>query len=679
VKRRDSKLTFSQSKKRPERRKTQVEEAPPPVSRGIDPTKVRLAFLGVAIVLAFGALFSRLWFLQVLAADDYRLLAKDNRVRTVRSEPPRGRILDRNGKVLVGSRFSLSVTIDRQVVNGGKRQRNVLGRLSRLLDVKRADLRASLLDTTVSPYKPVPVANDVSERAIAYIREHQEDFPGVKYDELPIRTYPQGRLAAHILGYVNEISEDQLETSYFKKARPRYRPGDTVGQSGVELTYDRHLRGRPEVRRVIVNAAGEVSKSHVIQKEHPGEDLQLSIDLEIQKLAEEALQDGLFAARAGGFNAPAGAVVVMDPRNGQLTAMASLPTYAPSSLADGITTKEYDRLGGRTPENPDDDALLNRGLQAQRPPGSTFKVVTAGAAMQSGIATPYTVLPCPGSFRYREVTFNNWTLADLGAMAFPESLEQSCDTFYYALGARMEETFGAREPFQKYAKRIGFGDETGIDLPNEEEGIVPTRKWCDAIAKETDGAICNEGWLPGFTVNMSIGQGSMITTPLQMANTYAAIANGGRIWEPQVAWRKSKPDPETGKTQILREFKTEVAGRLPLDPAELSVIKTGLVDVIGGDDGTARSAFEGFPLRRAPLAGKTGTAQLSSSDTGLNDAWFVSYGPDAYAPEYVISVYVEEAGHGGESAAPIARQIWEGIANVDKKTDEVSLAADSSG
>ncbi|MBA3430978.1 MAG: penicillin-binding protein 2 [Actinobacteria bacterium] len=679
VKRNKRKLTFSRGKKRPERKKAQVEETPAPLSGGIDPTKIRLAFLGIAIVLAFGGIFSRLWFLQVLAADDYRLLAKNNRVRTIRSEPPRGRILDRNRKVLVGSRFSLSVTIDRQVLTPGQRQRKVLDRLSRVLDVKSSDLRAELLDRAVSPYKPVPVANDVSEKDIAYIREHQQDFPGVKYDELPIRTYPQGKAAAHILGYVNEISESQLDDLYFENARPVYRPGDTVGQAGIELTYDKHLRGRPEIRRVIVNAANEVTSSHVIQREHPGEDLVLSLDLEVQQLTEKALADGIEAARVGGFNAPAGAAVVLDPRTGRLVAMASLPDYDPSILADGITQKEYDRLGNDTPENPDDDALLNRGLQAQRPPGSTFKVVTAGAAMQSGVATPYTVLPCPGSFRYREVTFNNWTLSDLGAMAFPESLEQSCDTFYYQLGADMEETFGEREPFQKYAKRIGFGDETGIDLPNEEEGIVPTRKWCDAISKETDGAICGEGWLPGFTVNMSTGQGSMIVTPLQMANTYAALANGGNIWEPQVAMRKTKPDPETGKTDVLREFEPQKASRLPLDPTEMSVIKSGLVDVISGDDGTARSAFEGFPLGRVPLAGKTGTAELSSSDTSLNDAWFVSYGPDADAPEYVISVYVEEAGHGGESAAPIARQIWEGITGVDRKTDEVSLATDSSG
>ncbi|MBA3350759.1 MAG: penicillin-binding protein 2, partial [Actinobacteria bacterium] len=365
----------------------------------------------------------------------------------------------------------------------------------------------------------------------------------------------------------------------------------------------------------------------------------------------------------------------MDPRTGGVLAMASFPTYNPSLLADGISTKEYRGLGAGTPDDPTDDKLLNRALQGQRPPGSTFKVVTAGAAMASGVADPSSYLGCPPSFTYG-ITFNNWTSADMGSMGFARSLEVSCDTFYYALGARMEDAFGAKEPFQKYARRAGFGHETGIDLPNEADGRVPDRAWCNAIRKATDGAICPYGWVPGYTINMSIGQGDLIVTPLQMATTYAAIANGGKVWRPYLGSKLSVP-AASGKGRLVRRFDTRVTARLPLEPDELGVIRQGLVQVVSGASGTAAGAFAGFPLDKLPLAGKTGTAELSSTDSSLNDAWFLSYGP-ARSPRYVISVYVERAGHGGESAAPIAREIWEGIGGIDSTTD-VTLSRDSSG
>ena len=645
------------------------------VRAGIDRTKVRLSVLGIVILVAFGALFSRLWFLQVLASEQYSRDARENRVRKVRSEPPRGRILDINGKPLVTNRWSLSVTIDRQVVAGPRRQRRIIEKLAVLLDEPRSELRERLADTAVSPYKPVPVANDVSRLDVTYIQENPEDFRGVDFDLLPIRKYPNGNTAAHLLGYVGSISEGLLEEPYFKDASPRYRPGDIVGQAGVERTYDRWLRGTPEVKKVIVNSTGEVIHQEVIREETPGNDLVLALDLSLQKLTEDALLDGILAAR-GEYQAPAGAVTVMDPDTGRVVAMASYPTYPPAMLADGITFKEWDSLGFPTKDNPDDDRILNRAIAGQRPPGSTYKVVTAGAAMASGVASTSTYLSCPGSYQYRDVTLNNWTSADSGVMGFAQSLEQSCDTFYYELGARMEDTFGAQEVFQKYARKAGFDNPTGIDVLGEASGRVPDRDWCDEINDTTD--ICKYGWLPGYTVNMSIGQGDLIVTPLQMATTYAAIANGGRVWEPQVASHMQNTDTE-GKDRTIRTFRNEVANRLPLDAAEIGVLQTGLRAVISGAQGTAASAFAGFPLGRAPLAGKTGTAQLASGETELNDAWFVSYGPSSYDPDYVISVYVEKAGHGGESAAPIARQIWEGIAGVDKKTDEVTLATDSSG
>ena len=656
---------------------------------GIDRVKLRLVVLAIVVVAAFVALFSRLWFLQVLASTTYENLAQENRVRFVHSEPSRGRILDRNGRVLVRNRKSLSVTIDRQVVEpGSRKQFIVIQRLSELLKVPRGDLRERLNDVTVSPYKPVAVAYDVKERHATYIAENREDFPGVESEVLPVRYYPHGALAAHMLGYVGEISPQDLKLDHFKNARRPYLAGDLVGKDGIEYHYDRYLRGRPTIWKKVVNSASDVVTSRVQQLEVPGRDLVTSLDIEIQTVTEKALQAGIFAARNADFNAPAGAAVVMDPNTGGIVAMASYPEFDPSMLADGITNREFDSLGGAT-QTGNDDALLNRAIQAVRKPGSTFKVVTAGAALATDVATPYSQFECPGSKVFPpeggpgSVVFHNWTSAYRGYIGFPESLEHSCNTFYYELGWRMETKYGVvfgdeSERFQKYARRAGFGEPTGVDLRYERAGLVPDRAWCLEGQEEISEDWCiGAEWLPGYTVNMSIGQGDLLVTPLQMAVTYGAVANGGNVMRPRIGWKLSTPIPGEDRTEVEREFEPSVAAKLPLDDAELGVIREGLWRVTTGASGTARGTFAGFPLDRYPVAGKTGTAQLVSGDTSLNDAWFISYAPKD-SPEYVIAVYVEQAGHGGTSAGPIARQIWEGIFGLDKKT-EVQLGSDSSG
>jgi penicillin-binding protein 2 len=600
-------------------------------------------------------------------------------VREIHTEPPRGRIMDRNGVVIVKNRRSLAVTVDRQVVNTHRREKRVLKRLSHILGAKKKDLRARLHDQTVSPYKPVAVAFDVPERKVTWILERQNHLPGVNFEKLPVRRFPRGDLAAQVLGYVNEISKEDLASSHFKGARPRYAAGDIVGKTGLEWTYDRWLRGTPGMRKVVVNASGEVvGRRRPVQAERAGNDLVLALDAKIQRLSENALQHGILAAREAGFQAPAGSAVVMDPNNGDVLAMANYPTYDPSILADGITTKEFDRLGQATPDNSDDDALLNRGIQTGVPPGSTFKVVTAGAAMATGVASPYTTLDCPGSIVLPpeggpgSVVFPNWTSADFGYMGFPVSLEVSCDTFYYRLGWDMEERWGAAngdgtERFQRYMRQAGFGHETGIDLPNEFDGRVPDKEWCKDF--------CLGGqWLPGFTVNMAIGQGDLLVSPLQMAVTYAAIANGGKVMEPHLGMAIARTNDD-GEEDTIHAIKPEVVRRLPLDATELAVIRQGLVDVVSGEQGTAAGAFAGFPTDDYPIAGKTGTAQIGEAD--LNRAWFLSYAP-ATDPRYVVAVYLEKAGHGGESAAPVARQIYEGLFGIDKRTD-VRLGRDFSG
>lgn len=645
---------------------------------GTDRSLVRLAVMGIFIVAGFVALFSRLWFLQVLASEEYRTLAKENRVRFIESEPPRGRILDRNGVVLVDNRTSHAFTVDRQVLVRPRQRRRVLKSISELTGEKFKDLKSRLADTTVSPYKPVAVARDISGQARYRFLENQEDFPGVEIAKLPVRDYPQGKLAAHLLGYVGEISPEDLESDHFRKAKPAYGPGDIVGKAGLELTYDRWLRGHPALQKVVVNSAGDVIGSRQQRPEEPGQDLVLSLDAGVQKAAEDALKAGIETGSGKG-----GAVTVLDPNTGGVVAMASWPTYDPAILADGITTKEFAKLN-----DPEQPAFFNRALQGERPPGSTFKVVTAGAALANDIVGPFDTIECPGAAVYPpsggpgSVTFRNWTSAYNGFVGFPKSLEISCDTFYYELGWRLETAFGppesaggdGSERFQKYMRTAGFGHDTGIDLPNEADGRVPDEEWLEEFCNTIECDI--DEWLPGYTVNMSIGQGDLVVTPTQLAVTFAALANGGKVLEPRVADHVVRSILEEEK--VTRDIQTKVAAKLPLDGTELGVIREGLVDVITGARGTAASAFSGFPLDRYPVAGKTGTAE-TTEEGDINDAWFAAYGP-ADDPEYVISVYVEKTpgGHGGTIAAPIARQIFEAIFGIDDETD-IQIGSDASG
>ena len=671
---------------------------------GIDRTKLRLAVLGMLVIGAFVALFSRLWFLEVLASPQYKDLAKQNRVRLVYSEPPRGRILMRDGSPLVDNRGSLSVTIDRSILSNPRRTNEVLHRLSRLLHVKVKDMKLQIRNSALSPYKPIPVATDVSERARRIIAEYHERFPGVEIEEIPLRHYHRGQTLAQVLGYTGEISPDELKQPYFKKASPPYAAGDIVGKAGVEREYDHVLRGKPKVTRVIVNSDGDVISRRVRQKQHAGSDLLLSIDPHIQKVVQTALESGIMTARRSGYQATAGAVVVMDPRNGQVLAMDSYPSYNPSMLADGISQKEWNRLtGGPHADSNVVRPFFNLAAQGGAPPGSTFKPITAGAALWSGVATPYSYFDCPSQVVYGNHVFHNFEPVNSGIMGFPVSLEVSCDTFYYELGWKMQQASGVSgyegvspetyeqwgrqrhiklpgnvEKFQKYARMTGLGHPTGVDLPGEGSGRIPDQKWCHeaflATKDEFSIPTCNYGWLPGYTVNMAIGQGDVLVTPLQMAVAYGAIANGGKVFSPRVGYEIARPSG--GKEKPIKKIKAPVAGRLPLDQTELHVIQEGLGLVISGANGTAHSTFATFPVDKYPLAGKTGTAQLFGTDQ--NDAWFMSYGPTTN-PRYVIAVEVQRAGFGAESAAPIARQIWEGIFHLDHDAHVGSLSSGGFG
>lgn len=716
--------------------------------QSLDRLKIRLALLAIFVIAAFVALFSRLWFLQVLAAEDFEDLAQRNRVRLVYSEPDRGRILDRNGYVLVDNRLSTSVTVDREIAETPVKKRAVFRRLSALLDIPEKEFEARLDDIQVSPYKPVAIANDVPLRAVARITENPENFPGVQIEKRPVRFYPQGPWAAQILGYVGEITETQLESPYFSKARPRYQPGDIVGRSGLELSYDQELRGKPAIEQIVVNSASKAVDSRTIQEAEEGNDLITTLDIRIQRIAEQALEAGIEANRRIGLRATDGAAVVMDPTTGGVVAMASYPTFDPAILSDGLQTREYNEILGRGTDIEHDDALKNRAIEVAYSPGSTFKLATAMAALGLGLADSSTVLPCPGSLTLGEgtgaVTFPNWTSRDFGLVDFAKSMEVSCDTFYYELGWRMESRWGkglqsgdGSEKYQKFLRMLGFDEPTGIDLPGEIGGTIADQDWledyCRAVGRGND-ATCTT-WYPGYTVNMSIGQGDAIVTPLQMALNYVTLLNDGKVLRPRVADYFGRPedelttgpddlaspeplaevsaDPSAAPSQspspsstsqvsptpspspsgsnallgeqartsleaekVVKRIKTKVVRRVPLEPDEIAELEQGLEDVVMGSEGTGASAFVGFPLERFPIAGKTGTAQIG--ETEFNRAWFVSYAP-ANDPRYVVAIYMNYADHGGTSAAPVAREIYEGIFGLDQTFDDVNLGSDASG
>ena len=638
-------------------------------SRTIDPKKVRLTILALVLIGAFVAMYSRLWYLQVLAVDELKAVAKDNRVRLVEYEPPRGRILDRWGRPMVESKRTLAVSLKRGLLENPLKKNVVLVRLSKRLKVPLFEMYESLRDGTVSPYKPIAVAYDVPEDEAIYIEEHHEKFPGVVIEKVWRRKVLHGTIAPHVLGFTNEISAEELKDSDWKG----YAPGDIIGKAGVERTYDDALRGEPRVERMVVDSSGDpIGPPRVVNEEEAGLDVRLTIHPKIQKITQSALVNGVMAARGAGYQGKSAAAVVLDPNNGELLATASYPTYDAKILANGYTERDARLLGAATPKDNSDDALTNRPLLAPLPPGSTFKPITTAAALELGTLDAYDYIDCPGVFVPSDsfTEFYNWTTSDLGSMQIPRALEISCNTVFFDLGWDMETRWGEAGDgtflFQRYVRNMGFGHTTGIELP-EHPGRVPDPTMC-----ELDGFCEPDGeYLPGYTVNMAVGQGDLLVTPLQMAVAYSALVNGGRVLEPHVVDRLQQQD-YTGKGETVRDFEPIVRHQLELDPTEVSVIRQGMELVVQGGNGTANDAFAGFGV---PVGGKTGTAQVGEED-GLSHAWFISYAPSD-DPDYVVAVYVEYAGHGGETAAPIAREIYEGIYHDDFNTS-VTLGSDAS-
>ena len=635
---------------------------------GSDRVHIRIAVLAMIFLSLVLALILRLWFLQVLSVDSFRKLADQNFVRVVPKLAARGRILDRNGQVLVDNRQSLVVTVDRSAVSTPDSKKKLhltakgtvtMNNLSALLNVPVATLVDKLQTTQVGPLTPAPVATDVTKDQVVYLEEHSDQFAGVSYVQEPLRDYRNGSLAAHALGTVGVYpvaTSGPADASRYKG----YAPGTLIGRSGIEYAYEKYLHGTDGFIKYQVDASGNVRQILGTQEPTPGNDVVTTIDKNIQILAEASLADGLAKARTiydkvsnKDYVAPAGGVVVLDPNNGQVVAMASSPTYDPSQFAEGISTAQYAAEFQNNPAQP----LIDRVTQAQYPPGSTFKVITAAAAMTEGFANPSATFSCPSQVRLYDQTFNNWQASDSGSISLQQALIQSCDTVFYNFGQTFWQRFraGQGEQLQIFARDFGLGSTTGLEIPGEQPGRVPDDAWLQAQHKANPKAFPYNIWLPGYTIQMAIGQGDVLTTPIQMATAYGAVANGGTLYQPELGMKVMDV------SQTVTSVTPKVTRQLPVSPQAIGVIQQGLKGVaVQQPLGTAVGAFIGFPMDRVAVAAKTGTADIAGKQPY---AWFASYAP-ADHPQYVVVVMLEQAGHGGETAAPIARRILEGLFNL---------------
>ncbi|MDX1621455.1 MAG: penicillin-binding protein 2 [Nitriliruptorales bacterium] len=651
-------------------------------------TGLRLTFLAVVVGIMFLALFSRLWFLQVLAGERYEALAESNRVRPVVIEAPRGRILDRAGQELVKNRPALTVSGDRRLLLDGagnprdEHAEEVLANLEVVLDMSREDIVERLTSRKYSPFRPIPIKEDVEADVVLFINEHREHFRGVVTDTLPVRTYPEGTTAAHLLGYVREISPEELDA----RETLGYRLGDLFGVAGLEAVYEDWLRGEHGLRTYEVNANNVVQRPLANDPPVRGNDLQTTLDLDLQQDVERILLEGLRASRdeihrASGSNlkSQAGSAIVLDPRNGEVLAMASYPTYDPSVFVGGLSQQDFNYVFDR--ENAYHKPALNRAIQGEYAPGSTFKIATGLGALRSGQITTSSTVNCPAVWGWGK---RNWNSYSEGRMDLSRALMRSCDTFFYELVYNhwlKEERQEADEEqideiYQETARLYGFDSPLGIDLPDEKAGRIPDREWKQAFweltrdqnctkaeeaapgtyARQLYSELCNEGfvWRGGDAVNMSIGQGDVLTTPLQIVAAYMAVANGGTVWTPHLGRQVLSPEGE-----VIWTYDPEPTSEVPFEPEWLDEIRRGLEDVVMEPRGTAHGAFirgeQPFPLDEITVAGKTGTAEVGGK---LPSAWFATYAP-ADDPRYVVVVSVEEGGGGSQTGAPIARRILE--------------------
>jgi len=621
----------------------------------------RVAILGALVVIGFAALFMRLWALQVLSGSQYAARAQANQVRTVRVEAPRGPIVDAKGNILVTNRPVTSVELSPAGMPKTYAARaaevraiaNIAGvsvrRVTKLLVERRR--RNDMLD-------PIVVRTEATGPMLTYLEERAAAFPGLTLARSYIRRYPHGSVAAQLLGYDGQISQQQLKTL----AGHGYEPGDVIGQTGIESALDMYLRGVPGLARVRVDSLGRPrSRRLLTAAPQPGQTVRLTIDTQLQIAAQNALDDGIQRAiNSGQWAADGGAIVALNPKDGSILALASSPSYDPSVYSGRVTRREL-AAQGLTPKTALDRnyPALNRGLDGTYPPGSAFKPLTAIAALQEHLIKPYSFYQCTGSYVAPEDTghhvFHNWDRFVNQGMDLPTAIAQSCDTYFYQVGNKFYLLPKDRgQPIQRWARRFGFGQTSGSDLTPQAPGLVPTIGWKHRTFTDPIDRL----WKPGDSIQLAIGQGDLTVTPLQMARFYAAIANGGKLVTPHILM-----DVENPNGTIVPTTAPPAPRPIPgLDPANLKVVQQGLFEATHDPFGTSYGVFANFPQ---PIAGKTGTAQKFvhlPGFTGLRDqSWWCGYGPandPTTPPQIVVCAVIENGGEGGKAAAPAAERVF---------------------
>ncbi|MGD9694377.1 MAG: penicillin-binding protein 2 [Thermoleophilia bacterium] len=602
---------------------------------------VRIAVLGGIALSLLAVLLVRLWFLQIIGEERYAAAAESNHLRTVEIEAPRGNILDRNGVPIVTNRRATNV-VARPNDLKGERRIEVLRRLAPKVRVplKRMLERMKYGDEH-RPFDAVVLAENVDADIAAYVAMRTRQYPGVALAPTYIRAYPEGDLAAHILGQTGKIDASEL-AAYRKRG---YAGDEVIGKGGIEYQYEAILKGTPGVRRVEVDASGNPVAAGVTRSVAPvpGRDLRLTIDARIQRALQDAIEEQAVNRGAKG------AGVVLDPNTGEVIAIASYPTFDPSIFIER-KAKVIDALyKDKTTPN------LNRAIQATYPPGSTFKVVTGSLALHDGFITADQQLDSPSTIELHETPFQNYRKIAHGLVDMRRALEVSSDTYFFQIGDDIWERDDKADPMilQRAMTAYGLGSLTGIDLPSETTGALPTRAWklktfcqegCDAVQRT---------WLAADTIQMTVGQGFVLTTPLQMARVYASIAGGGVLRTPTVA--RAVTDPNGRVVRRLSEGRP--TRTLPYTADELGVIRDGLYRVANGSEGTASEVFRNLP-EGAKVAGKTGTAEQKSGEDQSDHSWFIGYAPYDN-PKYVVAIVIERAGvSGSQAGAPAACDVF---------------------
>jgi penicillin-binding protein 2 len=652
--------------------------------------QIRLVIVQVLICSMLATLGGRLWYIQIRNGDEYSYEARHNHVQRVVQPAVRGPILDARGVALADNETRLVVSASRTALMKMKdKGKGVLTRLAGVLDMTPKEVmeKVRICDSETprpcwngSPYQPIPVTSEATTQQALQIRERPEEFPGISAEPTAVRRYPApgGARTAQVLGYLSPVTDEEIQKA--KNTDSPHLRSDQVGRSGIERTYDKELRGKAAVTSYEVDNLGRVMGQTRSDPGVPGSTLVTSIDARVQAVAEFELQQAMKTVRqetdkitGRKYEADAGAVVVMESKTGRIVAMASQPDYDPNAWVGGISAKDYARLTSKGSNYP----LLNRAIQGQAPAGSIFKVVSASAAVRAGY--PFdSRYDCSSSYSLGGRSFANFESKGHGPITLGEALKFSCNTVFYALGHTEWQRDGGLTPkkdahdwFYRTAREFGLGSETGVDLPNEVTGRIPDRQWKKSFWKANKDAWCKQGKKGGTyveqiayesclegnqlkafdSINFAIGQGDVLVTPIQMATAYAAISNGGTLFNPTVG--KAVISPDGKRTDVIQPTPH---GRLPVDAETLKNLDKGLRMVVE-PGGTAAWRFGGWPQDKIPMRAKTGTAQVYGKQT---TSWLATYTDD-----FTIVMTISQGGTGSGASGPAVRNIYNAMYGLD--------------